>query len=44
MRCFDHDLDKFVCDECASDLGFAAAALLGEVKVVEPYRPNMRKP
>ena len=43
MTCFDHDLDKFVCDECASDLAFAAAALLGEVKVVEPYRPKMRK-
>jgi hypothetical protein len=44
MRCFDHDLDRFVCDECVSDLAFAATALLGEVQVVEPYRPKMRKP
>ena len=43
MTCFDHDLDKFVCDECASDSAFAEAALLGDVKVVEPYRPKMRK-
>jgi hypothetical protein len=43
MRWFDHDLHKFVCDECASDLAFAAASLLGEVEVVEPYRPKMRK-
>ena len=43
MRWFDHDLDKFVCDECTTDLAFAAAALLGEVEVVEPYRPKMRK-
>ena len=43
MRWFDHDLDKFVCDECASELAFAAAALLGEVAVIEPYRPKMRK-
>ena len=43
MTSFDHDLDKFVCDECASDSAFAEAALLGDVKVVEPYRPKMRK-
>jgi hypothetical protein len=43
MRCFDHDLAKFVCDECASALAFAAAVLLGEVKIAEPYRPKMRK-
>jgi len=43
MRWFDHDLDKFVCDECTNDLAFATAALLGEVEVVEPYRPKMPK-
>jgi hypothetical protein len=43
MTCFDHDLDKFVCDEWASDPEFATAALLGTVEVVEPYRPKIRK-
>ena len=43
MTCFDHDLDSFVCDECASDLTFATVALFGAVKVVEPHRPKMRK-
>jgi recombinational DNA repair protein (RecF pathway) len=43
MTYFDHDLDKFVCDECSNQLAFAAAALLGVVEVSEPYRPKMRK-
>jgi hypothetical protein len=28
MRSFDHDLDKFVCDECASDLAFRAQDII----------------
>ena len=43
MTWFDHDLDKFVCDECSSHLAFAAAALLGSGRVCEPYRPKSRK-
>lgn len=43
MTWFDHDLDKFVCDECSNHLTFAAAALLGSVRVCEPYRPKMKK-
>ena len=44
MRWFDHDLDKFVCRNCADDLRFAQAALSGEVGTFEPKQPKVSQP
>ena len=41
MTWFDHDLDKFVCDECSSHLAFAAAALLGSIPRMRDSRERL---